>query len=103
MDREFGDQQSSSRASDGGEEFLGVQRKVGSFTPMSGSAPVKYSGGTLGRALTPPRPSTVSFRDDARSIIRLTRERKALGSEYGGGFGIPEPGTGDYVGAKYTR
>ena len=35
MDRVFGDQQSSSRVSDGGEESPGLQWKVGSFMPMS--------------------------------------------------------------------
>ena len=67
-----------------GHEGVGVQVQLGGY---------EYDSNV-------PQLSTLSFRDDAFSITRFTQERKTLGSVTGGGFGMPEPRTGDQSGAR---
>ena len=102
MDRIFGDHRSISRASDGGVESPGLAVKVGSRRPMSGTPSVKKSCDSR-KGSDLPQPSTVSFSDDAFSIVRFTVDMKTCGGVAGGGHGIPDPRTGVQDGDIWTR
>ena len=96
IDRTFGDQISSSHASNGGEESPGQLWYTGFLIPLSGS-PLKKKSWDSRKGREAPQPSTVNFMEDARSICFLTQVRKAEGSVKGGHSGSPVPGMGHQV------